>query len=72
MFVFKLLFIFFHLGASEILFEPANMIDIEVDTLNDHECMRHLISILHHMSDKEMYPIPRTEEERRNAKLSTQ
>ena len=69
MFALKLLLIFFHLGASEILFEPANMIDIEVDTLNDHECMGHLISILRHMSDKEMYPIPRTIEERMHAKL---
>ena len=69
MFALKLLLIFFHLGATDILFEPANMIDIEVDTLNDHECMGHLISILRHMSEKEMYPIPRTEEERRHAKL---
>ena len=52
------------------MFEPANMIDIEVDTLNDHECMGHLISILRHMSDNEMYPIPRTkEEERMHAKI---
>ena len=69
MFLLQLLSTSFHLGASEILFEPANMIDIEVDPLNDHECMGNLISILRHMSDKEMYPIPRTEEERTHARL---
>ena len=36
MFALKLLLTFFHLGASEILFDPVNMIDIEVDTLNYH------------------------------------
>ena len=49
--------------------EPTSLVEIEVDSLNDHECMSHLISIIRYMKDKEMYPVPQTEEERKTVKL---
>ena len=49
--------------------EPVNIVEIEVDSLNDHECMSHLISIIRYMNEKEMFPIPRTEQERKTSKL---
>ena len=45
------------------------MIEIEIDSLNDHECMSHLIGVIRYMKDKEMYPIPKTEEERNTIKI---
>ena len=46
-----------------------NVIEIEIDSLNDHECMSHLISIIRYMHDKAMYVIPKNDEERRTSKL---
>jgi DNA-dependent protein kinase catalytic subunit len=51
--------------------ESMNVVEIEIDSLNDHECMSHLISVIRYMHDKEMYLIPRNEEERRTSKLPT-
>ena len=45
------------------------MIEIEVDTLNDHECMSNLISIIRYMNEKEMFSAPRNEQERKTSKL---
>ena len=49
--------------------EPVNIVEIEVDPLNDHECMSHLISIIRYMSEKEMFPVPSNEQERKTSKL---
>lgn len=49
--------------------EPVNIVEIEVDPLNDHECMSHLISIIRYMSEKEMFPVPVNEQERKTSKL---
>ena len=49
--------------------ESMNVVEIEIDSLNDHECMSHLISIIRYMHGKEMYLIPRTEKERKTSQL---
>ena len=49
--------------------ELTSVVEIEIDSLNDHESMSHLISLIRYMRDKEMYPIPQTEKELENAKI---
>ena len=46
-----------------------NVVEIEVDSLNDHECMSHIISIIRYMNEKEMFPVPHPEQERMECKL---
>ena len=55
--------------GNDVSSQSTSVIEIEIDSLNDHECMSHLIGVIRYMTDKEMYPIPKTEEERNTIKL---